>query len=142
MRKTCFKCGEEKPIEDFYRHPRMADGHMGKCKECARADVRENRSKRRSQYAAYERQRFNDPGRKARMLEAQRRRRAKHPEKDRARQALSNAIRDGKLERGVCEVCGEQAEAHHENYSRALEVRWLCFQHHREEHGQVVSRSF
>lgn len=142
MRKTCFKCGEEKPIEDFYRHPKMADGHMGKCKECAKADVRENRSIRRSQYAAYERQRFNEPGRRARVLEAQRQRRAKYPEKEKARQAVRKAIKGGTLMREGCELCGELAEAHHENYSRALEVRWLCFRHHREEHGQIVLRSF
>lgn len=139
MRKTCFKCGEEKPLEDFYRHPGTTDGHLGKCKECAKADVRENRSIRRSQYAAYERQRFQRPERKAQLLVMHRRRRARYPEKEKARHALNNAIRDEKLERGVCEVCGTMAEAHHEDYSKPFEVRWLCFKHHREAHGQIVN---
>lgn len=48
--KKCFKCGAEKPLSDFYKHPRMSDGHVNKCKECNKKDVRENRAEKADYY--------------------------------------------------------------------------------------------
>ncbi len=39
--KKCFKCGIEKSINEFYVHRQMGDGHLGKCKDCAKKDVKE-----------------------------------------------------------------------------------------------------
>ncbi len=52
----------------------------------------------------------------------------------------SNAIRDGGLTKEPCEVCrtSKNVQAHHDDYYKMLEVRWLCFLHHRELHGQKV----
>ena len=38
--KVCFKCGIEKPLSEYYKHKKMADGHLGKCKDCTKNDTK------------------------------------------------------------------------------------------------------
>ena len=53
---------------------------------------------------------------------------------------VHNAIRDGRLVREPCEVCGaEKSDAHHDDYSQPLAVRWLCRKHHGEQHRRYVA---
>ena len=57
--------------------------------------------------------------------------RAKHPEKVRARSAVGVALRKGVITKATC-FCGvQEVEAHHDDYRKALEVTWLCREHHR-----------
>lgn len=62
----------------------------------------------------------------------------KNPEKVKAQQKLNYAIRHGRIERSPCEVCGEgrryHVHAHHDDYSKPLEVRWVCPVHHKLMH--------
>lgn len=148
MRKTCFKCGVEQPLGQFYAHPGMTDGRLNKCKTCTKADVKKNRVENLETIRAYDRRRGRTEERKKLNNERARKDREnglaitrnkryalKYPEKRIARVTVGNAIRDGKLEKKPCEVCGSvKSEAHHEDYSKPLEVRWLCRQHHAEIH--------
>ena len=61
--------------------------------------------------------------------------------KERARRAVHKALADGRLTKCPCTVCGtvDLVEAHHADYSRPLDVTWLCAQHHAERHGRVLS---
>lgn len=59
-----------------------------------------------------------------------------NPEKYRAHVAVQRALSAGTLTKGKCEVCGESAvDAHHDDYTRPLDVRWLCRQHHTRLHS-------
>lgn len=57
----------------------------------------------------------------------------RYPEKYRAHYLVRAAIRDGRLFKKPCENCGstERVQAHHEDYWKPLDVRWLCFRCHR-----------
>lgn len=39
--KICFKCNQEKPLSDYYKHKAMGDGYLGKCKDCTKKDTKE-----------------------------------------------------------------------------------------------------
>lgn len=129
--KKCFKCERTLPLSEFYKHPMMGDGHLGKCKLCTKRDVRENRASRRDQYLEYDRMRSKNPSRIAAIKASSQ----KDPVKMWARRATRNAVKKGWLQRQPCEVCGDaQADAHHDDYRRPLEVRWLCRLHHMHAH--------
>jgi len=137
--KTCFKCNQSKSKREFYRHPMMADGRLGKCKECAKADVKARYALTRPERSAYERERFQRPERKEQIRLCAIKRRRKHPEKSSAYGKLYWALKTGKIKRLPCEICGKRkSQAHHHDYFKPLDVRWLCFKHHREVHGQKV----
>lgn len=137
--KKCFKCGEEKPRSEYYKHQKMGDGLLGKCKECTKQDVRAGRSERLEYYRQYDLARAKTPARRATKNSVQRKRRAAHPEKSIAHRAVRAAVLSGRLTRGPCEECGEsETHAHHDDYSKPLDVRWLCKVCHRNVHGRVA----
>jgi hypothetical protein len=138
--KNCFKCQQNKPLEQFYKHPQMSDGHLNKCKSCTKEDVSKNYRERKEYYVEFYREREHRPERKKQRADHRRQYRKRYPEKKRAHAAVNNAIRDKRLFRQPCEVCGttKGVEGHHEDYNQPLKVRWLCFADHRAEHGQDI----
>jgi len=150
--KVCFRCGKEKPFIDFYKHPRMADGHLNKCKTCTKKDVSGNYRKNIEHYTEYEKTRMHLPHRvKAREEYAQteqgkitgnkakRKYAARNPEKQKATCAVNNAVRDGRLQKLPCKNCGskKRVHGHHDDYSKPLDVIWLCPRCHKEYHRQM-----
>jgi len=58
-----------------------------------------------------------------------------NPEKRWAHMALRSAVRRGLVVQTACENCGaEKSEAHHPDYSRPMQVKWLCRPCHKAEH--------
>lgn len=131
--KQCKRCGVEKPMADFYAHQFMSDGHLNICKECKKAEEKDRR------YSPKYRQRILDYDRK-RIRKTANKSRINNPLKYKARVAVSNAIRDNRIQKENCVFCGDpNTEAHHEDYSKPLNVIWVCFKHHREKfHQQKV----
>jgi hypothetical protein len=130
--KRCFKCGNSKPRTEFYPHSKMADGLLGKCKECSKRDTRE------WYWSDVETSRKRDRVRKRRSsvrsgttTEAREKWAMLNQEKVAAQTALGNAVRDGRVKKWPCFVCGEEkSQGHHEDYSRPFDVMWMCAAHH------------
>lgn len=129
--KACFKCQRELPLSDFYKHKGMADGHLNKCKSCTKKDSTENRNENIDRYRKYDRERGNRQ--KSGYLSGYRK---KYPNKWKAVCLVNNAIQSGKLFNEPCEACGLEygVHAHHDDYSKPLNVRWLCPAHHKQWH--------
>lgn len=75
------------------------------------------------------------------IREGDRRRYLMSPKKYKARIAISHATRDGKVVRpNNCESCFAECkpEAHHSDYSKPLDVDWLCKKCHTELHKEVL----
>ncbi len=127
--RICHRCGDR--TTEFY-----STGNV--CKPCIRSSVRSNYRRNRAHYVAYDKRRELTDSRRVDKSESMIRHRAKNPEKYRARTAVGNALRDGKIERMPCE-CGEtKVQAHHHDYSKPLEVTWLCVKCHWSHHGGVT----
>lgn len=151
--KKCFKCETVKPLSEFYKHAQMADGHLNKCKECNKKDVRDNYADNKDHYKDYERKRANTSKRIAKReayakTDAGRASAAKSKEKWARNNAIKrgantivgNAVRDGKLEKqyfcSVCSIDNVRIHGHHDDYAKPLEVRWLCSQCHDSWHKE------
>jgi hypothetical protein len=121
--KLCGICGLVKPLSEFHQDPKSKRRHS-RCKECRRSHQREYWKKRREYYRKLD----QEPERAHRRA---------------VRIQTFMAIRNGKLKRQPCEVCGttERIEAHHDDYSKPLEVRWLCTTHHAEHHSKLDRRA-
>lgn len=133
MNKKCKKCNRIKPIHLFYEHKKMIDGHLSFCKKCVKERIYKRAIIKKEYIREYERKRNQQPDRKLRESIRQKIRRAKNPRKYKAWQKVSNAIRDGRLIKQPCEICGElKVEAHHPDHRSAFKIRWLCHEHHRQ----------
>lgn len=139
----CKSCGLEKAPSLFYA------SNKSRCKECIKARVKVNREENVERYKEFERSRANNPERvqarkeylltdagKASKKKAINKYKESNPKKRAVHVITGNAIRDNKLTKGNCEVCGsdETIVAHHCDYDKPLVVMWLCAKHHSEWH--------
>lgn len=153
--KACRICNEVKHEEDFYKHPKMIGGRDSKCKECTKAAVKANRDKKIDYYKQYDAWRFqNDPRVRDRHAAYRntasghasiRRSQAKWDDENKeakyAHGVVARAVRTGCLIKpSECPLCGEftpsrMMHAHHEDYSKPLDIEWMCFKCHRAHHN-------
>lgn len=135
--KTCKECNMEKTLDEFYTY-RQGQSLFSSCKECVKTNVSANRRERFEQYSAYERRRYKENIERRKNLQIKAADwRKQNPEAYKAQTAVSNAVRDGRLFKEPCMFCGttENIHAHHNSYSRPLDVVWLCAKCHHRMHA-------
>lgn len=134
--KQCFQCKETKHLLAFSKHLGMADGHLGKCKECAKTYSKQHRKDNPEYYKAFEKERNENEERKQSSVGYIRNYRRAHPERVSCNQKLVRAVKAGKVVPEPCFICGDKAVGHHFDYSQPLLVTWLCPPHHRQLHSE------
>lgn len=131
--KKCFKCESVLPRTHFYKHKQMADGLLGKCKSCTKKDALLYRNDNILRIREYDRSRGNRKTEKYRKEYINR-----FKNKYFAHNCVSNAKRDKKLFGEPCEICGAKKpiHAHHDDYLKPLNIRWLCSACHSQWHAK------
>lgn len=138
--KACIKCKKRKPLSEFYKHPQMKDGYLNKCKPCAKEDAAAHRNNNIEKIREYDRKRGKLPHRAKLNTEVTKRMRDDLPHVYKAHNALNNAARDGKITRPiVCSVCKKdrRLHGHHDDYSKPLDVEWMCAICHKAFHKDL-----
>ena len=140
--KTCTgPCKKEKASTEFQVRRASKDGLTSSCKKCLKerdaARYVQEKGYRAEQHKKY----MQTPVAKAIHKKSVEKWEAAHPFRRDAQIALGNAIKGGRVKRLPCLVCGEKAEAHHADYSRPLDVMWLCSGHHKEAHAASIDEA-
>lgn len=138
----CKACGTDRAPDEFYKSSKS------RCKECVKKAATEYRLSHIDYYRQYDRMRASQPHRVAARKQYQeteafaashdkavKKYLVSQPKRRAAQVAVGNALRDGKLQKLPCLICGHQAEAHHPDYDRPLDVVWLCPPHHKLAHA-------
>jgi ribosomal protein S27AE len=116
----------------------MPDGHVNKCKECNKKDVRENRKSKVEYYREYDSKRAKLPERIKLKYEVTRAWLKADKRRLKCHNAVHRAVKKGIIKRIDCEKCGSiKSIAHHDNYGQPLAIRWLCQACHVQYHKSL-----
>lgn len=147
LSKECKTCKKEKTLDLFFSHPQCRLGVRPDCKACWTKKTEAWKFNNIERYRDYHQKRKThawdaikaDPEKHARAVEinngSTRRYRKRNPIRTAAARKVGRAVKAGKIIKTPCEVCGqEKVLAHHCDYSKPLDVMWLCHRHHSEWH--------
>ena len=136
--KICFKCNLKKQLSDFYKHSKMSDGYLNKCKTCTKKDANKYRNDNLLKVREYDKERSKNKERIKASLEIVKAWRKEDSRRFIAHNAVARAVKKGILVRQPCEMCGnEKTVAHHEDYDKPLAVTWLCQPCHKKRHIEI-----
>ena len=125
--KKCTKCKTPKDFNCFYKEKKSKDGLRSWCKECDKKRGHSRYLKNKDHCLEMNKKwRLRNPDKSYAISKKQT---LKYPDKRKARKAVYYAVKVGKLIKpDICSHCFKKrkVESHHEDYSKPLEVKWLC----------------
>lgn len=149
MTKQCSECKIEKELSYFSKDKSRSDCLQNRCKACRKVYADKytaSHKEQRKQYIVNRKEQtkqykviYNKAHRKEKVL-CQQKYRYLNPEKCNAHNKLNYAITSGRLTRPLfCSVCGATGviHGHHEDYSKPLDVIWLCHNCHTDIHSKL-----
>ena len=129
--KYCTKCKEIKPTNDFHNNRSNKDGKADWCKLCNAARAFKFLSTPggvEAKKVSQKKYSLSDKGRatrdKASKVYAE-----THPDRYRAKCAVNSAVQNGTIDKpDFCSVCFGKGviHGHHHDYTKPLDVQWLC----------------
>jgi hypothetical protein len=138
--KSCKRCLEILPLSEFYAHKKMADGHLSFCKKCTKIRVSNHRENNLERIRECDKIRHGSPEAISKRKEYEKWYQVAKYDQSKAKQKVNNAVRDGRLKKLPCIICNNpKSEGHHHDYSKPLEVIWLCRIHHARLHHDKFS---
>ncbi len=119
--KLCTKCGVKKTLDNtHWVDGKEYSGFRHICKNCWYAQCKKYNSTEEGKIS---------------QNKKNKNRRQKYPERQKAIDAVHNALKSKKLVKQPCDICRDtKVHGHHEDYSKPLQVIWLCSIHHRQRH--------
>lgn len=143
VERTCNYCKVEKPLSEFHKNKGRKLGHEYRCKPCMAIKDRAYRITNREKVTILHKKYLNTEKGKALTRKWMQTQFEKNPQQILAVRMVNKAVQKGELIKQPCEYCGstKRIEGHHEDYSKPLEVRWLCHIHHKYVHGRIVDLS-
>lgn len=134
---TSNTCSENKDSSEFAINKLMKNGRKNRCKSCELGIERKRRASKIDEVREKDRARNKLPERAEYCTEKNREWRQANPLKYKAHMAVANAIKKGALAKLACMECGDpEVEGHHPDYSKPLDVVWLCVAHHKQLHKE------
>ncbi len=132
--KQCCRCKKVLPIYQFWR--RTDKRYVPYCKNCSRLILRDNRARNEDTFKSKDKRYYDKH--KQEISDKRKKDYKENYHKSVARQTVRSAIKKGTLVRRTCEKCPSlDSEAHHPDYTKPLEVVWLCgVCHHRLHWGK------
>ncbi len=127
--KKCGKCKKTKPLSSFFKKSNSVDGHQGYCKQCSREYRCKHYEEQPEYYKNYAKNWRRKNKDRDNFLRRKRRRLGKERQKNLAVTRSQQAEKQGLIVRPLfCEECGlkKKLYRHHEDYSKPLEIDWLC----------------